>query len=162
MKTRIVGPLLQHQSGRIILGRDDFDDRISLVEIISQRGDEPPLHRHRHEDLVVYVLDGYLTFQVDGHRVPVSPGSYILLPRGSEHGYAIESETAHLLVILAPAGAEGYLAELHGSAHAPAFTSRNGSCEAIERLVTNAARHGIDITGPPAAHGVENAGSEPK
>ena len=54
---------------------------------------------------------------------PVSPGSWVLLPRGSEPEYAIESETAHLLVILTPARAEGYLAELHRWVDNPSSTA---------------------------------------
>jgi quercetin dioxygenase-like cupin family protein len=155
MQTRVAGSRSRHETGRVILGSGDSGGRIGLAEIIARRGDEPPLHRHRREDLAIYVLAGQVTFVVDGQRVPVSSGSCVFLPRGSEHGYAIESETAHLLVVLTPAGAEGYLSELQGSALTGAAIARDGSSEAIERLVATAARHDIDITGPSPRQGVE-------
>lgn len=157
MKTRIIDPLAPDKAGgqaardpvRIILGSDESDGRISLVEVVGRRGSVPPLRRHQHEDLLVYIVDGRLTWHIDGQQFLATSGSCILLPRGSEHGYTIQSETAHLLILLTPAGSEAGLVELFGSAHGMSPTAAEGSCEAIERMVTIAARYGVDITGPP-------------
>ncbi len=150
MNARIIGPLAAPGPGwdhvRILSGSIDVGNRVSVTERIARRGHEPPLHRHRHEDLLIYIVDGHLRFQIDGRHFPAGPGSCVLLPRGTEHGYAIDSEVARLLVILTPGGAEGYLTELHEAAMA---STDADSSEAIERLVASAARYGIDITGPP-------------
>jgi len=154
MNARFLEPLAHSQSGmdqtRIIaLGGDD-DGRISLGEVVVQRGNEPPLYRHRHEDVFVYVVAGRLTFHIDDRRFAAVPGSCVVIPRGSEQGYAIESDTAHLLVMLTPPGAESCLPGLYGAAHAMAAVLDDAAPGAdFERLVTTAARHGIDITGPP-------------
>ena len=63
-------------------------------------------------------------------------GGTVLVPRGVEHGYALRSATADLLVVLTPAGAETCLVDLHAGTP-------------VERLVIAAAHHGIEITGPP-------------
>ena len=155
MNARIIRPLDPEAAGpvpgtnhaTILLERGDLDGRISLVEIIATRGNEPPLHRHQRDDLLIHVLNGELTFRIDGERFPVSPGSGLLIPRGSEYGYAVSSEMAHLLISVTPAGAEGYLVQLYDPNAAPG----EGTYESLERLVTSAAQYGIDITGPVPA-----------
>jgi quercetin dioxygenase-like cupin family protein len=136
------------ETSRILLGSASSGGRFALVEIITPRGSEPPLHRHRHEDLTIITVDGHLTFFVNGCALPASPGTCVHLPRRSVHGYAVESETAHLLAILVPAGAEEFLIALHESILPKASISNQGASAAIERLIAFAARHDIDITGP--------------
>ena len=129
MKARIIGPLATDEAGtrpirdqvRIVSDGSEFDCRLSVVEIVAQRGNEPPLHRHQHEDLLICILAGQLTIQLDGQRLPAAPGSCVLLPRGSEHGYAIETETARLLLILcllytSPSPRDGLLSRMPSSA----------------------------------------------
>jgi quercetin dioxygenase-like cupin family protein len=153
MHARIIAPLPSpapdSDRSRTIATGDAFAARLALAELIVHHGNEPPLHRHHHEDLVVYVVDGALTFHIDGRSEHVTAGSCVFLPRGTEHGYTILSGRAHLLVILAPGGAEGYLATLHDPDRARLATVDDEPGEAIERLIALAARHGIDIAGPP-------------
>ncbi|HEV2124971.1 MAG TPA: cupin domain-containing protein [Chloroflexota bacterium] len=124
-----------------LLGGQETGGRLALIHSVERRGREPPRHTHTHrnEDEVVYVLDGELTYYLGNKEVQVGTGSSLFLSRGAEHCYRVISGEAHLLVILMPAGLESYyqaLAEL--------------SVElGIERLVTIAARYGIEITGPP-------------
>jgi len=139
MNARILQPIATAEPARIVTGPTS---RFALVERVVHRGDEPPLHRHAHEDLLVYVVRGDLTVHLDGRRCPTPAGTWVQVPRGTDYGYAIESGTAHLLMILTPAGAEGFLAGLHAA----------GSRPSLDRLVTAAARHGIEITGPPPGH----------
>jgi quercetin dioxygenase-like cupin family protein len=116
--------------------------RFAAVEARMCRGAEPPRHVHSREDEFVYVLEGRVTFSRDEERLDGSPGTWMFLPCGSEHGFAVESEHARLLVVLSPAGLEGCLREL---AHPD---DRTGEFQAVERLVATAARYGLAITGP--------------
>ena len=118
--------------------------RLAVVELHEARGHEPPRHLHAHEDEVVYVLEGALTVCVgeDVHRA--TAGTCLFLPRGIEHGYAPESGWTRLLVVLIPAGLEGFFED------ADVSPSRAG----VERLIAVAARYGVAITGPaPTAGG---------
>lgn len=126
---------------RPLLGGRDTGGRLALIHSVERRGCEPPTHRHRNEDELVYVREGQVTFYMEGEPCPVPAGGCLYLPRGGEHGYRVESEQAHLLTVVMPGGLEGYYLEL-------------GECEAevdIERVVTVAAGYGIEITGPPPA-----------
>ncbi len=74
-------------------------------------------------------------------------GTGLLLPRGHEHTFRVESEEARLLVVLLPAGPEDFYLELgaFGDRDSGARTPAN---QDMERLVTVAARYGVEITGP--------------
>jgi hypothetical protein len=88
------------------------------------------------------VLEGDITFYLEGTVCRASAGDCVFLPRGGEHCYRVVSEMACLLTVYIPAGLEHYVAEtrdLNAAANVD-----------IERLVTIAARYGVEITGPPS------------
>ena len=89
------------------------------------------------------MLDGLVSFHLDGHWAERQSGESILLPREREHTYAVGPGGARLIVLVAPAGLEGYYQELSQPNSWPC------AYQDAERLVVVAARYGIDITGPP-------------
>ena len=129
---------------RVLAEGGETGGRIALVETTERRGAGPPLHRHTHQDEWVYVLEGRVTFHIEGERFAGSAGTCAVLPRGREHGYGIDSDEARLLMVLAPAesGFETCIGEMI-RCHDGAATGQE-----IERLVATAARHGVEITGP--------------
>jgi quercetin dioxygenase-like cupin family protein len=117
------------------------EGRMAVIETSVRRGVEHPRHIHSREDELIYVLEGRVIFVRDGERFDGSPGSWILLPRGSEHTLCVVSPEARLLVILSPAGLEGFIHDMRQDDDAP-------ESHEVERLVTIAARYGVTITGP--------------
>ena len=126
---------------RLLLTGAETRGRLALVEIRERRGDGPPRHRHHWEDEIVYVLVGEICFDLDGERLLRPAGTCLVLPAGREHAHEVVSEEARLLVLSAPAGLEGLFRELGG------FNLSGG--EDVARLVTVAARYGVEVTGPP-------------
>ena len=123
---------------------DSTDGRVAVVELEAVGGMEPPRHLHANEDELLYVLEGELTVYIGEEVRRAAAGSCLFFSRGTEHGYAVESETARLLIVLTPAGLEEFLEETGASLH----------LEGIEHLIALAARYGIAITGPrPSAGG---------
>ncbi len=129
--------------GSVLVAGEQTNGLLAIIERTVQRGGEAPRHLHTREDEVVYVLDGYVCFHVDGTRFDLRTGMSAVLPRGREHFYCVKSERARMLQIFAPAGLEGYLAEWPDS-EGPA---------GVEQLVTITARYGVEITGPPPGDG---------
>lgn len=91
----------------------------AFFEYTTRKGEEPPLHTHRTEDEVFYVLEGAVTFHCDGQDFPVAAGGFMFLPKGLQHGYTIASESdVRLLVVtfltqeLEGTGWGGYLADV--------------------------------------------------
>ncbi len=129
----------QREPPNLLVAGDETRGRFALVETIAKHTDETPLHSHSQEDELIYVLMGNVTFYVDGIQLECPAGSCMLLPKGSEHTYCVESEEARLLVLLMPAGLESYYQELNEFV---------GAEQDIDRLITVSARYGVNITGP--------------
>jgi mannose-6-phosphate isomerase-like protein (cupin superfamily) len=83
----------------------------------------PPAHRHVNCSEAFFVLDGRITFVVDGRDLSGSAGDFLLVPRGAGHTFGNTGDSpARLLVLHAPA-MDAYFEELHrlwASAEPPA------------------------------------------
>ena len=126
----------------VLVAGEQTEGRFAVVEIRQRPGAASPRHMHSREDELIYVLEGRVTFDRDGERLDGPSGTWLFLPRGSEHTFAVESAEARLLVMLAPAGLERCLGE-SGQPDDPVAEQQG-----IERLVATAARYGVAITGP--------------
>jgi len=86
----------------------------SLMErTLPPGGRMPPAHRHTNCSEAFFVLDGAITFWVDGDQAVGGPGDFLLVPRGAAHTLGNSSpEPARLLVLHAPA-MDAYFEELH-------------------------------------------------
>ena len=121
----------------------DTDGKFALIQTCETRGCEPPRHIHHHEDELIYVLEGHLRFSVGEVTFDALSGTSVLLPRGVEHGFILTSDEVKLLLLLTPAGLEGYFKELSQP------LERLHAWPDAEHLITTAARYGMEITGPP-------------
>lgn len=83
-------------------------EQFTLCEQVMPRGMSTPLHIQPAEDEMFYVLDGEMTFYLDGQLIAGGPGSLVCIPRGASHGFRVESERARFLVLNTPAGHEGW------------------------------------------------------
>ena len=94
--------------------------RLAFAEYTTRAGEEPLDHTHATEDEMFYVLRGAITFRCGGQKFGLEEGGFVFLPRGIEHGYAIQGPgDVRLLVITSPmptaedeAGWGGFLAKV--------------------------------------------------
>jgi mannose-6-phosphate isomerase-like protein (cupin superfamily) len=89
------------------------EGRLSLMErTLPPGGRMPPPHRHVGNDEAYFVLDGEVTFILDGRTSTGGPETFVLVPAGGAHTFGNTSEApARLLVVHAPA-LDGYFADL--------------------------------------------------
>jgi quercetin dioxygenase-like cupin family protein len=80
--------------------------QFTLCEQVMPRGMSTPIHVQPDEDELFYVLDGTMTFYLDGKLIPAGRGGIVCIPRGAAHGFRVESEEARFLVLNTPAGHE--------------------------------------------------------
>jgi quercetin dioxygenase-like cupin family protein len=81
-------------------------EQFALCEQVMPVGMSTPIHIQPDEDEVFYVLDGHMTFYLDGQLIPGGPGALVCIPRGAAHGFRVESDTARFLFLNTPAGHE--------------------------------------------------------
>ena len=67
------------------LGRK-FDADVSFFLNHSRPGAVVSAHRHEYPEVFV-VLDGEVTFTVDGESLPASGGQVVVVPAGATHGF---------------------------------------------------------------------------
>jgi quercetin dioxygenase-like cupin family protein len=132
-----------HQLADVKLTGAESGGRLGVVYVESPGGPAAPLHVHRTHDETFHVLEGELTLFVGDEVVRAGAGEVVFAPRGVPHTFNIDSESARFIVLSTPAGFEEFVAEVgtpEGEEPRPVDP---------EQLGAIAARHGIEILGPP-------------
>src|SRR6187431_1601374 len=92
---------------RFLATGEDTNGRYALWEAVVPPGGGPPPHVHSREEEGFYVLEGEITFTVNGERVVATPGTFANMPVGTPHSFKNESDRpARMLISVAPAGLE--------------------------------------------------------
>ena len=91
-------------------GKQDTGGTLSVYEFdMPARTAGPPLHLHRGWDEMFYVLDGEMTFLIDGSTSTVPTGGFVFIPRGVLHTFWNEgANPARQLTVFTPGGIEDY------------------------------------------------------
>lgn len=86
----------------------------SLCEyVMPAGGPQPPPHIHRRTDETFHVLEGRLTFEVNGETRHAGQGTTVQIPRDTLHTWGNDGDgTARVLLLFAPAGFERYFVEM--------------------------------------------------
>lgn len=92
---------------------EDTGGALSIVEHPFAVGALVPPHVHTLEDEISYVLDGEIGFRSEDQEVVLSPGGYIVKPRGQVHAmWNAGSTPARMIEVISPAGFERFFGEL--------------------------------------------------
>jgi quercetin dioxygenase-like cupin family protein len=119
----------------------------SLAEQLLPQGSAPPVHRHANEDEAWIVLEGEVSFFLDGAEHPASEGTYVFGPRGRDHTFLVRSETARMATLLLPGACEDFF---HSTGHpATSLTLPPPSQPDMAALMEGMARFEIAMVGPP-------------
>lgn len=122
--------------------------RVTVVEFVNPPGFAPPLHRHRDEDEMFYILSGSAEFRCDGEVMRAAQGDFVHLPVGLPHSFIVGSnEPLRTLQITSPAGFEHFAAAVGQ----PAVQRSLPEPEPVDPAALGhaASRFGIEILGPP-------------
>lgn len=135
-------------AGNTFTWRVENDD-VAIAEVIARPGGEPALHVHEREDETYVVLEGELIFQLGGERFDAAAGDIAFLPRGVEHGFALRSSSARLLVFCTPGGLGAPFHALSEPAENAAPPAGPPSAEAVAAIEVAFGAYGVTFTGPP-------------
>jgi len=118
---------------------------VTVIHSATPPAGGPPLHLHKADAEVFYVLDGTFLFVLDGERHEVGAGSTIFIPAGTRHQYQnVGDAVGNLLIILAPAGLDDFFVELD------ALLKQGGEPD-MPAIAALHAKFGMELLGPPLA-----------
>ena len=132
----------------LILDSSQTEGSIALMDQWGERGDTTPMHIHRGEAEIFYVLEGDVIAWAGHDQLAVGQGGALYLPADLQHAFGVVSSTARLISVTAPAGFAGFVRD----AGIPVDGDVPASWEFdIGALMAAAAQHQIEIVGPPPA-----------
>jgi len=115
---------------------DDTNDKYAIWEAIVPHGGGPPPHIHSQEEEGFYILEGEITFTVNGERIVATAGMFANMPVGTPHSFKNESDRlAKTLISVAPAGLEKMFMEVGESLSEGGTTALPPTKEEIEKLL---------------------------
>jgi quercetin dioxygenase-like cupin family protein len=124
--------------------------QFALMEQVARKGNVPPRHIHHREDETFYVAEGEMTFSVGDRTIKATAGTMVFAPRDVAHSFTIDSEQVRMLVMVAPAGAEGFFKEC--SVPAPSMTLPPPTGEPpyseIQKMMALAPQYGFEFVPP--------------
>lgn len=128
---------------------EDTRGQFALIEAAMRRGNVPPPHIHHREDEIFYVLEGEITVSVGDRTIRGTSGTMIFLPRDVRHSFTIESEQSRMLILVTPAGFDGWFREF--SVPAPSMTlpplDQPGYAD-VQGMLDAALRYGLEFVLP--------------
>ena len=130
-----VGPV-NTGSQRVAMGTQEMPARYRI-----------PVHRHEHQDEILFIHKGKGTGIVGNERVPLEPGTTIYIPQGVWHGVENTSEApTEIIWVIAPPGLERFFREIG----APPGTRREPLTK--EEIAEINQRHGITVSSSESGH----------
>ena len=127
--------------------------QMSAVEFAAPRGFGPPLHAHREEDEIMYVIDGEIRLDLGDESLMVTGGAVVSLPHGIPHIFQVVSDEARFLTVTSGAKAHPTFDAFVRAMGVPTDpTAMPAPVEIDPGLVAQVcADHGIEVLGPPPA-----------
>jgi quercetin dioxygenase-like cupin family protein len=139
--------ILRYQGSLLTVHADSASTggQFGLVEVEGGPGGEPPLHVHRNEDELFYLIEGTIKVFRGFEEFLVQPGQSCFLPRNVPHTFKIMSKHARALVYVTPGGFEGYFRDMGQSAedlHDPEGPRPNAS---VPEMIRVAGLYGVNF-----------------
>lgn len=138
------GLLIPNLVGKVTA--DQSSGSIAVMEGTAEPGFGPPRHIHHSSEELFYLLEGRMDFQIGDERVSATPGTLVMVPRGTVHApRVVGRERARFLVMFAPAGPDGLFYEI------AALAQENGGVihDNDSRIETLAVKYDTEHVGPP-------------
>jgi quercetin dioxygenase-like cupin family protein len=124
---------------------------LSVFRATLAEGFGPPRHVHTREDEAFLVLEGEVTFELDGRRQHAGPGTSVWMPRGIPHTFRVQSEVAVLIGVMTPGAFEQLFRNLSVPAAERALPLRGTAPLDIPAVMAEQRRLGTEVVGPPLA-----------
>ena len=109
---------------------EDTQGQYALFDIVVPSNAGSPTHLHTREDEAFYVVDGKITFQVGNRVFTGTAGDLIPYTRDQVHAFKnLETETARILLLAAPAGLDQFFREAGQKVSDPSLSPPLDECD---------------------------------
>lgn len=139
-----VGQTVQwmHSTYKTLLTPVQSNGSLGIFESVCQPNTGPARHVHHDADETFYILQGEMTFWLEGELMKRGAGDCVFIPRGKHHTFVVVgSEPARMLVMMTPGGFEGFFAEV---------AARNlRAPEDMPEISAIGTRYHLEFVGPP-------------
>ena len=125
-----------------------LDGRCTLIEFLAPQGTSPPVHSHPADETFT-MIDGTLTFVAGEERFLCEAGAHWIVPREVHHTFRVESETARLVAVYAPAGMDHCFRNAGLPAAAATLPPADAPTRPLPEMEEAMAKYGHDNWGPP-------------
>lgn len=135
------------------IGAGESASQMSAVQFTAPRGFGPPLHMHREEDEIMYVVDGEIRLDLGDESQVATTGHVVSLPHGIPHIFQVLSDTATFLTITSGATSAPTFDRFVQALGTPTDPTALPSPIEIDpgHVARVCADHGIEVLGPPPA-----------
>ena len=102
-----------------------------------------PIHIHRQQDEIHYILKGQLRYQIGEEIFETKSGDCVYIPKGTPHAWInLQQETARIIGILTPGGSEGFFQTMSS------LPAEQTDSQSLAKLAED---YGTEIVGPALA-----------
>lgn len=134
---------------RFLATGEDTNGKYALIEALVPPGGGPPPHVHSREEEGFYILEGEITFTINGDKIVAKAGTFANMPVGTPHSFKNESDRpAKMLISVAPSGLEQMFFEVGVPLAEGATTALPPTKQEIEKLLAVAPKYGVEIKLP--------------
>ena len=129
-----------------MLTADTTGGALTAIESVSAPGEGPPLHVHREQDELIYILEGTYRVKLGDEVTDAPAGTCVFIPRGTPHTWQSVGEAPGRFLATVMPAARGF----------EQFFVRYAELPAPERGAAAFARLGseteaLEVLGPPLA-----------
>jgi quercetin dioxygenase-like cupin family protein len=117
---------------------------VTALDTVAAAGEGPPLHVHRDQDELIYILDGRFRVRLADELVDAPQGTFVFIPRGTPHTWQnVGAAPARFFAAMTPAskGFEEFFVRW------AALARDERGLDAFARLGRET--QGLDAIGPP-------------
>ena len=130
----------------ILASKDDTGGTYSIVEIrvFPNGGPMPHIQTREHEGF--YVLEGEISFIVEGKEIIAKPGTFVNVPPHVIHSFKNKTDIlAKMLVILVPGGLENLFYQVGDEVADPTLQPLPMSEDKMKKFASLLSDYGIEI-----------------
>jgi quercetin dioxygenase-like cupin family protein len=134
----------------VLLSSDETNGAATVIQMTMPAGMGPLPHVHHGVSETVYVVDGTLTYQIDGKKIDGGPGSLFRIPADTLESFEPKSRV-RVVITYEPGGMDKFFAEAGEPAQRREIPPAPTSPPDVARLNQIGARHGMEIPSPGRA-----------